>query len=317
VLLVYAIQGCQSSSKHSKYDHYVSKVRDIASHSQAIGGRLTSLLTQAGIKTSELQNRLQGLARDEQQTAGAARALDPPGRLRAEHLAMIQALDYRYSGLVGIADALRQALAKKGTSGIGALVERPALRLTASDVIWQDSFKDPTVQVLKNQGVGDIRVPSSTFVQNPDFFSASALNSTIGRLKGGSVTPTQGGLHGTNIVKTVALPRGTELSTTTRLPVIATTSLAFEVTIKDSGDSPEVNIPVTLTIQQSPQPIVKKQVLRFINPAEEKPVVFRNIGAVQFTTPTTIKVVVSPVPGEHNTSNNTSQYPVIFSLPQG
>jgi hypothetical protein len=98
--------------------------------------------------------------------------------------------------------------------------------------------------------------------------------------------------------------------------VIATTNLAFEVTIKDSGDSPEVNIPVTLTIEQSPQPIVKKQILRFINPGEEKPVVFRNIGAVQFTTPTKVKVVVSPVPGEHNTTNNTSEYPVIFSLPQ-
>ena len=315
VLLVYAIEGCQSSSKHAKYDHYITKVRDIASHSQSTGNRLTALLTQAGIKTADLQNRLAGLARDAQQTADTARALDPPGRLRGQDMAMIQALDYRYSGLVGIADALRQTLAKKGTSGAGALVEGPALRLIASDVIWSDSFKTPTGQVLQNQGVGDIRVPGSTFVQNPDFFTATSLNSIIGRLKGGSVTPTQGGLHGTNIVKTVALPRGTELSTTTQLPVIATTDLAFAVTIKDSGNSAEVNIPVTLSVEQSP-PLQKKQIVRFINPGEEKTVVFRNIGAPQFTTPVKIKVVVSPVPGEHNTTNNTSEYPVIFSLPQ-
>jgi hypothetical protein len=229
---------------------------------------------------------------------------------------MIQALDYRYSGLVGIADALRQALAKSATGNAAARVENQALRLIASDVIWRDSFQAPTVQVLRNQGVGDIRPPGSTFVQNPDFFATGSLKSIIGRLKGGSVSPTQGGLHGTNIVRVRALPRGTELSTTTRLPVIATTSLKFEVIVKDSGDSPEVNIPVTLTIQQKPKPIVKRQILRFINPGEEKPVVFRNIGAVQFTTPTTIKVVVSPVRGEHNTSNNTAEYPVIFSLPQ-
>jgi hypothetical protein len=315
VLLVYAIEGCQSSSKHAKYDNYMSKVGDIASHSQSIGNRLTTVLTQAGIKSSDLQNRLAGLARDEQQTADTARALNPPGRLRQEHQAMIQALDYRYSGLVGITDALRQALAKKGTSGAGALIEVPALRLTASDVIWDDSFKSPAQQLLKSQGVGDIRVPGSKFVQNPDFFTASALNSLVGRLKGGTVTPTSGGIHGTNIVKTVALPRGTELSTTTQLPVIATTDLAFQVTIKDSGDSPEVNIPVTLTIEQTPA-ITKKQILRFINPGEEKTVTFRNLGAPQFTTPVKIKVAVSPVPGEHNTSNNTSEYPVIFSLPQ-
>jgi hypothetical protein len=315
VLLVYAIEGCQSSSKHAKYENYMKKVSDVASHSQSIGNRLTAVLTQAGIKSSDLQNRLAGLARDEQQTADAARALNPPGRLRQEHLAMIQALDYRYSGLVGISDALRQGLAKKSTSGVGALIAVPAARLTASDVIWLDSFKTPSQQLLRDQGVGDVRVPGSTFVQSPDFYTASSLNSIVGRLKGGSVTPTSGGLHGTNIVKTVALPRGTELSTTTQLPVIATTDLAFQVTIKDSGNSPEVNIPVTLTVEQTPA-LKKTQILQFINPGEEKTVTFRNLGAPQFTTPVKIKVDVKPVPGEHNTSNNTAEYPVIFSLPQ-
>jgi hypothetical protein len=318
VLLVYAIKGCESSSKHANYDHYMSKVREIASHSQSIGNRLATLMTQAGIKSSELQNRLAGLARDEDQTADAARAIDPPGRLRSEHERLIDALEYRYSGIVGIADSLSQALAKKRTSGVGALVEVPALRLVASDVVWDDGFKDPSKAVLQKQGVGDIRVPDSNFVQNPDFFTASSLNSIVGRLRGGNVTPTTGGLHGTNIVSVKAQPRGTELSTQTQLPVFATTNLTFEVTIKDSGDSPEVNIPVTLTIPdpQSNKSIVKRQILRFINPGEEKPVVFRNIGAVPFTTPTRVKVVVSPVPGEHNTSNNTAEYPVIFSLPQ-
>src|SRR5205085_536509 len=177
-------------------------------------------------------------------------------------------------------------------------------------------FKAPSNQVMKQQGVGNqVHAPSSDFVQNPEFFTARSLNSIVGRLKGGSVKPTTGGLHGTNIVSTKALPRGTELSTTTQLPVIATTALAFEVTVKDSGNSVEVNIPVTLTIEQSPTPIVKHAVIQFINPGEEKPVTFRNIGAVQFTTPTKVKVSVQPVPGEHNTSNNTAEYPVIFSLP--
>ena len=293
----------------------MTKVRDIASHSQSIGARLTTLLTQAGIKSSDLQNRLAGLSRDEAQTADAARAIDPPGRLRSEHQRMIDALEYRYSGLVGIGAALTRAVATKSATGAGKLLEAPAQRLLASDVVWDDSFRVPSNQVMKQQGVGDVQAPDSNFVQDPTFFTEPSLNSIVGRLKGGSVKPTTGGLHGTNIISTKALPRGTELSTTTRLPVIATTSLAFEVTIKDSGDSPELNIPVTLTIEQAPQ-IVKKQLLRFINPGEEKPVVFRNIGAVQFTTPVKVKVDVAPVPGEHKTSNNTAEYPVLFSLSQ-
>jgi hypothetical protein len=316
VLLVYAIQGCQSSSKHSKYENYMNDVSQVAAHSQSVGRRLASVLTQPGIKTTVLQERLAGLARDAQQDEDAARKIDPPGRLREEHSRLLDALQYRYSGIVGISNALAQVLKSKSTTGAGAAVEVPALRLITSDVVWDDSFKDPSKQVLQQQGVGDVRVPDSNFVQTPDFYSASSLNSFVGRLRGGSVSVRPGGLHGTNIVSTKALPRGTELSTTTQLPVIATTDLAFAVTIKDSGDSPEVRIPVTLTIQQSPKPIVKRQVVQFINPGEEKTVTFRNIGAPQFTTPVKIKVVVSPVPGEHNTSNNTAEYPVIFSLPQ-
>src|SRR5919199_3822088 len=104
VLLVYAIAGCQDSSKHAKYDHYMSDVSEVSAHSQRVGRRLVTVMTQAGIKSTELQNRLAGLARDEQQDADAARAIDPPGRLRDEHERLIDALEYRYSGLVGIAD---------------------------------------------------------------------------------------------------------------------------------------------------------------------------------------------------------------------
>src|SRR4051795_12730490 len=46
VLLVYAIQGCQSSSKHAKYDDYMNKTSQIAANSRSIGARLTNLLSQ-------------------------------------------------------------------------------------------------------------------------------------------------------------------------------------------------------------------------------------------------------------------------------
>jgi hypothetical protein len=317
VLLVYAIEGCQSSSKKSKYDNYMSKVSDISRDSQQVGRRLATTLLTPGTKTAELQTKLAGLARDEEQDAEAARSIDPPGRLRDEHERMIDALEYRYSGIVGIADALKRAAASKSTNAGSTFLQAPAQRLLASDVVWLDSFKTPSDQVMRQQGVGDVQAPPSKFVSTPEFFSTASLNSIVNRLKSGSVKPTAGGLHGTNIISTKALPQGTELSTSAQQTVIASTSLAFQVTIKDSGDSPEINIPVTLTIQQSPTPIVKKGKLDFINPDQEKTVTFRNIGAVQFTTPTKVKVTVAGVPGEVNTSNNTAEYPVIFSLSSG
>jgi hypothetical protein len=318
VLLVYAIQGCQSSSKHSKYERYMSKVSEIASSSQSVGTRLGNLLTNRGLRATELQRRLAGLARDEEQDADAARAIDPPGRLREEHSRLIDALEYRYSGIVGLTDALARALKSKSSSA-GTLLELPAQRLIASDVVWDDSFKDPSKQVLRNEGVGDVRVPDSNFVKNPDFFTATPLNALVTQLRGSTVTPRTGGLHGTNIVSTKATPRGTELSTETRLPVVAGTDLGFVVTVEDSGDSAEVRIPVTLTITNGTKQIVKRATLAFINAKEQKPVTFRNIQldtAFFGSQSTSVKVSVQAVPNEANTSNNTAEYPVFFSLPQ-
>jgi hypothetical protein len=321
LLLVYAIQGCQSSSKHAKYDNYMKKVSQIASNSHSIGVRLTSLLGQPGLKAADVQTKLAGLARDEQQNVDAARAIDPPGRLRDEHSRLIDALQYRYSGIVGISDSLRQAVARKNLAPAqaGALLVTPSQRLIASDVVWDDSFRDPSKQVLANQGVGDVRVPSSAFVQNPDFYTANGLAAVVTRLRGVSVSPTAGGLHGTNIVMTKALPKGTELSTTTRLPVVAGTDLGFAVTAENSGDSVEVHIPVTLTITGGTKPIVKTQVIDLISPKEQRTVTFRNIQldpSFFGSQSTSVKVKVKPVPNEHNVSNNSSEYPVIFTLPQ-
>ena len=321
LLLVYAIEGCQSSSKHAKYDNYMKKVSQIASSSHSIGVRLTSLLGQPGLKAADVQTKLAGLARDEQQDVDAARAIDPPGRLRDEHTRLVDALQYRYSGIVGISDSLRQAVARKNLAAAqaGALLVTPAERLVASDVVWDDSFRDPSKQVLADQGVGDVRVPSSAFVQNPDFYTANGLAAVVTRLRGVSVSPTSGGLHGTNIVMTKALPKGTELSTSTRLPVVAGTDLGFAVTVEDSGDSVEVHIPVMLTITGGAKPIVKNLVIDLISPKEQKTITFRNIQldpSFFGSQSTSVKVKVNSVPNEHNVSNNSSEYPVIFTLPQ-
>ena len=126
-----------------------------------------------------------------------------------------------------------------------------------------------------------------------------------------------GGLHGTNIVSTKALPKGTELSTSQRLPIAASTSLGFAVTVEDSGDSAEVHIPVTLTITNGTKSIVKTQTIAFVDKKQQTTVTFRNIQldpSFFGSQSTTVKVKVNPVPNEHNLTNNSAEYPVIFSL---
>jgi hypothetical protein len=321
VLLVLWVQSCQESSKDKTYKSYMGKVSDVAGSSQQIGKQLSSVLLQQGLKESQLEQRVAGLARQEQLDVQRARAITPPGTLREEHQALIQALQFRVSGLNGLASALAATANTKDSTRAGTVLASQMQRLLASDVIYQDSFKAPASAELDRQGVtgtndsGGPLVPDSNFLQSSDLVTPTAMVTVIDRIRGGTTTPSTGGLRGTNLVSVKVQPAGTELSTSMQTTVVVRTNLSIDVTVEDSGDSQEANIPVTLRIVQSGVPdVVKKQTIGFINPGEQKTVSFTNFPAPSFQTPAQIKVEVQPVQGESNTSNNSADYPVIFSV---
>ena len=98
--------------------------------------------------------------------------------------------------------------------------------------------------------------------------------------------------------------------------MIATSDLAFEVTLENQGDSQEVQVQVVLRVQQNPRPIVRRATIDLINPGERKTVTFRQLGQiVQFVQKTPVRVEIRPVKGEQFLGNNVATYSVIFSLP--
>ena len=321
VLLVFWIQSCQASSKNKTYRSYMSKVSEVASASQTIGRQLSSALLQTGVKESTLQRRISGFARQEQLDVERAREITPPGRLIDEHRAAIEALQFRVSGLNGLANALAATAKTKDVDRAAAVLSAQMQRLLASDVVWDDEFKDPSEGELRRQGVtgtnasGGPLVPDSNFLPSSELVSANNLAPVLQRIRGGGVKVTPGAIRGTNIESTKVLPAGNELNTSSNT-VTVTTNMAFEVTVKDSGESQEVQVPVTLTIEQAgAAPIKKRTAIPFINAGDLQTVTFKNFPAPKFATPATIRVEVQPVPGEHNKDNNSAEYPVIFSVP--
>jgi hypothetical protein len=316
VLFVFWISSCQGAGKKNSYKRYMEKVAVVAKDSEQIGRELNDALTTPGIKFADLNTKLSGLAQQEQQDVAAVRAMGPPGTLRLQHQHAIEALEFRVSGLRGLADAFSQASrSPKNVTGNALLLAGQAERLVSGDVVWDDLFKDPAIEELRRQSITGVAVPDSSFVPNPDYASTRFWEAILQRLQGSATSGgSSGGLHGTALISTKALPGNQELSAATENTVTATTDLGFAVTVEDSGDSQEVQVKVTLTIQQTPSPIVQTKTIDLINPGEQKTVAFHNLGQVQFATRTTVKVDVQPVPGEKNAANNSAQYPVIFSL---
>jgi hypothetical protein len=308
------LQSCASTSKHDEYKHYMDSVGTIARSSADNGASVSGALTTPGVKPSDLQGKLAGIAEQERQNVTAAQHLAAPGPLRDVNQHIIEALQLRVSGVQGLADTFGATANSKAT-GDAAVLSEQADRLLASDVIWDDLFLVPTAHALTRLRVSGVVPPASRFVANRDLITERSMALVLQRLRGASTGGTPTGIHGTNIVSVKVLPGGQTLSQTSENTITATTDLAFVVTIDDSGDSQEVGIKVTLTIQKPQGAIVRTQTIDLINPGQQKSVTFSNLGQVPFAQKTQVNVDVAPVPGEHNTDNNKASFPAIFSLP--
>jgi hypothetical protein len=319
VLLVVLARGCASNSKHDRYANYIKDVHRVASGSTSIGKQLNNTLAATGTKESQLEAKLKGYAAQEQQLVAQARDINPPGPLRVEHDHLIEALQLRASALTRLADAFRQTATAKDATTSGRLIADQARLLVASDVNWDVYFKEPTQAELERQNVRDIGgVPDSTIFPNPELASTQAMMVVWQRVHGAATGGTVSGKHGSALIAVKALPDGKTLTagaSATQNQITASTDLAFQVSVEDSGDFQEFNVGVVLTIQRSAKPLVLRRKIPVINAGETKTVTFTNIDINGlFGVPTTVKVDVEPVPGEKTVSNNTAEYRVIFSL---
>jgi len=317
VLLVSWVGACQGKSKQAEYQSYMDKVAQIARTDRQLGASFANKLVAGTLKQSQLQTALEQYAQQEQQAYDQAQQIRPPGPLRAIHQNLINAVALRAKGLAGLANAFSSPGAMRdATTAAQALTAQAAL-LQASDVVWEQLYRQPAIQQLKSVGVTGVVVPSSVFITNPDLVSARAFTIVYNTLHGASTGGTPSGKHGDQIVSTRATPEGVDLSTTSPTTVKVSSDLAFQVTIENSGDFQEVNVPITLTIAAgSGRPIVCHKRVLVIQPAQQKTVTCGNLQlpTSAFGSKVTITAFVGAVAGEINTANNKAVYPVFFTL---
>ena len=314
VLLAVWVEGCAADNKRDRYANYLTEIGAIGNASARLGQELNTLLTTPGLNEEDLDAKLGGYVQTAANQVQKAEDLDPPGPMVGPNEGAVEALQYRVNGLKGLQTTFKQATDETDASVAGESLVAQTRRLLASDIIWADSFQTPAVVVLDEEGIEGLDVPSSEFVTADDLINSSSLAAIWQRIQGASTGGTPTGLHGNQIAYVKALPSGQLLSTTTETTIKVTDQLAFEVGVEDSGESQEVRIKVTLTIPKQPDPIVKTAIIGIIDPGETKSVVLVVGALVPFGEQISVKVDVDPVAGETNTSNNTYEYPVIFTL---
>ncbi|MCW2976010.1 MAG: hypothetical protein JWM06_1291 [Actinomycetia bacterium] len=320
VALVFWVGACQGKNKHADYASYAAKVKTIAQSSSELGKELATKMTAPGLKQADLETSLQRYAQQEQQAYDLAQQIRAPGPLRRIHQHLVDALELRAKGLAALGDALSQVTVARDSSKPVATLTAKAQLLTASDVVWDELYRVPASQELTALGITGVVVPESHFISNPELVSARSFSILFGRLHpastGGAPSGTTTGKHGDALVSAKVLPQGATLSTSTSTVVKVSADLSFLVTVQDSGDFQELNVPVTLTITAGGKPIVQRHSIQLIQPAQQQTVSFGNFNLppTAFGANATVKVEVGVVAGEIKTDNNKATYPVLFTL---
>jgi hypothetical protein len=317
---VFWIGSCQGKSKHDEYSSYMADMKALAQDSAAPGARFAHVFASEKSLTG-LESQLEQWSRQEQQDYDDALRLRPPGPLQSVHQQALGVFQLRAIGLTGLADAFAQA-GTKPTSDVADSLAAQGQLLSASDLVWSNLFHLPATQTLTNLGVRGVIAPSSQIVTNPEVISSGSFGLVYGRLSapksGGKVT----GLHGSELLKVEAVS-GTslkQLSPSSSTTVDVGANLAFKVSFEDSGNYPESQIPVTLTVKVfGNQVYTKKKLVGSIAAKATATVTFSKLQLPNsaFSANAQIMVEIGKVPGETHLENNSATYPVFFSLSGG
>ena len=287
----------------------MDKVATIASQSSTDGQQTVTVLTSPGLDAAAIVKRLNNIAGREQQNVVAAQELSPPGKLRLEHGNLIQSLaaprEWRQRAREGVREDHRLEVedrhrgGRAEPAGLPAARERRHLGRPLQDAVRAGARgrgcprrDGARVPLPARAGPGRLAACDGADPQPHRLGRRRRLDAgrpprhehrlDLRASRTGRAAPARCCRPGT-------------LNTVT-----TSSSLVFQVTIHNGGDSQEVQIPVTLTIGRPASqggPITKTEKVQLIDPGTDQSVTFSDLGQVPFASQTTVSVDVAKVPG--------------------
>ncbi len=334
----FLVQRCQRDREVSAYQGYVQKANEVAKASANVGSEFSAAILTAGQTPDGLNTALTRQIQAQKQTAANAAAIGAPEDAEPYQPFLVQSMQYRVSGLQGIQRALQEAFQAAGTTGTVPLEQAAAVaatfqRLIASDVVYTDSYQDPTKTVLADKSI-NATVENSQFVDPKliEFAAPQRMQSILNALLGGTPADStedgaadggttdgaaDGQLHGTTLISTVFTPGESQLDPGIVNEVDSANNMALAVTVQNSGDATEVSIKVNVVLRakgMDDRALPTGEITTLDPGAEGTVEIPFGLSDIVFDDVVTAKVTVEKVPGEENVDNNIGVYEIQFRL---
>lgn len=308
ILGIFALRGCLQARNDRGISTYVTAVSAIMSESGSRGSQFFDQLENPG-QSSDLQyqQQVQLLRGASESLLTRAEELNPPDQLIEANQATLVALRLRRDALTKIADQVTAALGDAERAEAIAVITDQMSSLYASDVDYLQGAVPETRRVLEDEGIEGVQVSDARFMPPPpaglEWLTQTKVISALGLVSG---TATATGTHGVGLLSTSANGVSLSSDTTNELP---SSTKTIDVQVQNQGESEETGVKVTVTLDG----VASTGTIESIAAGATATTSITLTQPPSIGTEATMNVLISPVPGEGVTDNNSADYQVIFN----
>jgi hypothetical protein len=313
LVIILVVNGCLKSQKQQALRDYNHKVSELAQESDAqVSHPLFAELTGAASRSAlDVEVKIDGLSKQAQEIAARAKSLSVPGDMAAAQREELLALDLRAEGMTKVAALVRTALGGQGKQA-STLVAGDMEIFLASDVLFTQRIVPLIQQTLASNGIHGLSTTSSRFLPNIGWLDPAT---TLARITGQASNSSQSGQtvtgnHG-SALKGVSVGASKLEGEPTLNHISGGGSPTFTVQVEDSGEFPETNIKVDVTVTAGGKQFAASHVISKTEPGKTVNVDIPVTG-VPLGIASKIQVNIEGVPGENDLENNKSTYLAIF-----
>jgi hypothetical protein len=307
ILIVVGVRGCLEARSDRGLRNYASDIGTIMAESEQRGKDFFEAIE--ATEETELRDRAASLRGASQSLLDRAESIGVPDQMRDAQSATTLSLRLRRDGLATVADKATEAAADEETANAIEQITNAMGAFYASDILWQQ-VADPEIKaVLDEEGVEGVQeLPAGNFMpesSGTEFLDQTAVAEIFSGVSGDSA----GGLQGLGLVQTDVGGVVLDPAVSNTVPDDAS---EVAVDVQNQGSVEESSIEVSITLEGSEPQTTS---IPSIAPGATETAKVRLNPLPQPGSEVTIEVLVEPVSGEADSSNNESSYTVIFGTP--
>ena len=309
ILIVLLISSLVKSGKRQALETYNREVSTLAQESdKTVSEPLFKALTGASGKSAQDVEQEVNEQRGQAQTLAArAKALSVPGEMAGAQQNLLLTLDLRVEGMDKLTELLPAALGGQSKQLAAKLAGDMEIFL-ASDVVYSQRVAPLIQQTLANNGIAGLSTAQTRFLPNLGWLEAQGLTS---RLTGqssstGSSSPLAPGTHGSALLGVSVGASALEAEPAVN-HLSAGANPTFTVNFEDSGENPETNVKVDVTVTAGGKQYKASNTVSSTQPGTKYNAEV-TVHGVPLGAPAKVEAYVLPVPGETNVENNKATY---------